>query len=582
MSDERVIETSAPTDLPTFTILVDGEELSREYHIFAIVVTQMVNKIAYARIVLLDGDPSQEDFPASNSEVFVPGKGIEIKGGYHSEETSLFKGVITKHGIKTRPAKPSLLIVECRHVAYKFALHRKSAYFYDIKDSDVFEQIIDAYAIESEIETTSVQHKELVQYACSDWDFMVSRAEVNSMLVLTNMDKIQVKKPDFSVDPVLSLLYGATILELEAQIDARDQIAGVSGQSWDIANQEWITAEADDPAIAEQGNLEATTLAEISDQEASALKHTGLIPEEELKAWADAQLLKSRMAKIQGRLKCNGYGEIHAGDMIELQGMGERFNGRAFVTGVRHEFGSGTWTTDLEFGRQPDWFVERNRVDLLPASGLIPAVSGLQIGVVTRLEADPDGEDRIQVRMPLIGAEEEGIWARMACLDAGDNRGVFFRPEIGDEVVLGFLNDDPRDPVVLGMLNSSAKPAAITASDDNHEKGFITRSEMKVVFNDDDVILTIETPNGNTVTLSDKDGAILLQDENSNVIQMNSNGITIESAADINIKATGDLNIEGTNTNAKASAQFKAEGAAGVEMSSSATAVLRGSMVQIN
>ena len=37
--------------------------------------------------------------------------------------------------------------------------------------------------------------------------------------------------------------------------------------------------------------------------------------------------------------------------------------------------------------------------------------------------------------------------------DAGENRGSFWRPEIGDEVVLGFLNSDPRDAIILGMLN---------------------------------------------------------------------------------------------------------------------------------
>lgn len=56
----------------------------------------------------------------------------------------------------------------------------------------------------------------------------------------------------------------------------------------------------------------------------------------------------------------------------------------------------------------------------------------------------------------------------------------------------------------------------------------------------------------------------------------------MESAGDISIKASGDVKIEGTNVDIKASANFKAEGSAGVEMSSSATAILKGSIVQIN
>ena len=87
---------------------------------------------------------------------------------------------------------------------------------------------------------------------------------------------------------------------------------------------------------------------------------------------------------------------------------------------------------------------------------MLPAANGLQIGVVTALEDDPQGDDRIKCRLPMVGAGEEGLWARLATLDAGDGRGTYFRPEIGDEVVVGFLDDDPRNPVILGMCHSSA------------------------------------------------------------------------------------------------------------------------------
>jgi len=63
---------------------------------------------------------------------------------------------------------------------------------------------------------------------------------------------------------------------------------------------------------------------------------------------------------------------------------------------------------------------------------------------------------------------------------------------------------------------------------------------------------------------------------------MDSSGICIESAGDIALKASGDVNIEGTNVAITANAEFKAEGSAGAEVSTSAIAVLKGSLVQIN
>jgi hypothetical protein len=63
---------------------------------------------------------------------------------------------------------------------------------------------------------------------------------------------------------------------------------------------------------------------------------------------------------------------------------------------------------------------------------------------------------------------------------------------------------------------------------------------------------------------------------------MNSDGIKIESNGKIEIKAAQDLTIEGMNVSIKANAQLKGEGSAGAEISSSAVAVLKGSLVQIN
>ncbi|WP_291287891.1 phage baseplate assembly protein V, partial [Flavobacterium sp.] len=255
---------------------------------------------------------------------------------------------------------------------------------------------------------------------------------------------------------------------------------------------------------------------------------------------------------------------------------------KAYITGVFHELSEGNWTIDAQFGLNPEWFSETYDIHTPTGSGIIPAIKGLHVGITTQLEGDPNGEDRILVKIPIINNEEQGIWCRVACPDAGENRGVFFRPEIEDEVIIGFVNEDPNNAIVLGMLHSSGKPAPIKASDDNHQKGIVTRSEMKVLFDDDKKSIGIETPAGKKITLDEDKGVIVIEDENSNVITIDSKGIKMESAGNIEIKASGDVTIEGTNVSLKAKAQFKAEGSAGAELSSAAVAIVKGSIVQIN
>lgn len=582
MPEERVIHTSKSADLVTFKILIEGEELSAAYQVLTVTVEKEINRIPTAKIILFDGDPALQDFDLSNQDLLVPGKNIEIKAGYHSDEETIFKGIVISHNLRIR-SNQSFLIIECKDKAVKLTAGRKSHYFYDSKDSKILEDIIDTYGLKKEVEATSVQHKELVQYNVSDWDFCVVRAQANGKVCVVDDGKIIIKKPGYDQDEIETVSFGATMLDFDAEMDARNQMSKVTSYGWNQANQELLKIEASKLRIKLNGNISAGDLASVIDLKNLELKSGGVMPDAELQEWADAKALFHQLARIRGRVKFQGIPVVKPDTVIKLEGVGDRFNGKVYVSGVRHQLSEGNWTVDAQFGIDPKWFSETVEINDAPAAGLVSAVHGLQIGIVIHLEGDPDGEDRIKVRLPIVDNESEGTWARISTLDAGENRGFVFRPEIGDEVIVGFINGNPKDAIVLGMMHSSAKPAPIPASDDNHEKGLVTRSEMKVTFNDDEVSITLETPNGNKIVVSDADGGIKFEDENGNFIQMNADGITIESTSAINYKASTEMKIEsGTSLGIKAGTQLKAEGAAGAEVSTGAIAVLKGSMVQIN
>jgi Rhs element Vgr protein len=581
MNNSGVIQTSKSADLVTHKILIEGKELSKTYQVKSIVVQNEVNRIPMAQIVLIDGEASKRDFKLSNEDLLIPGKKIKITAGYHNDEETIYKGIIIKHSIKIKSGT-SLLIIECKDETVKLTIGRKSRYFYDVKDSEAFEEIIDSYGLDKDVEATNFSHKELVQYNTSDWDFIVSRAQANGKLCFIENGKIIISKPDVTAAAVETVTFGASLLDFDAEMDARNQFAKVSSYSWDYANQELVEIEANDPGVNLNGNLSASDLAETIKLENLELRHGGTIPEVELQDWADAKLLFQQLSKIRGRVKFQGIPAVKPNTIIMLEGVGDRFNGNAYITGVCHEISEGNWTIDAQFGLNPEWFSETYDIHTPTGSGIIPAIKGLHTGIVTQLESDPNGEDRILVKIPIINNEEQGIWCRVASPDAGENRGFFFRPEIEDEVIIGFVNEDPNNAIVLGMLHSSGKPAPITASDDNHQKGIVTRSEMKVLFDDEKKSIGIETPAGKKITLDEDQGVIKIEDENSNIITIDSKGLKMESGGNIEIKATGDVKIEGTNVSISATAQLKAAGNAGAELSSGAAAILKGSIVQIN
>ena len=575
------IANTINTGIVSFKLMINGTDKSSSLSVKSMVINHEVNRIPYASIVLVDGDVSRGSFDLSSSEDFVPGSEIELLAGYANDVEPVFKGKVIRHSIKIRESV-AVLVVECKHEAVKLTLGRKSKYYYESSDSDIIEEILSNAGINASVEGSTYVHPELIQYQTSDWDFLALRAQINGQLCFLEDQSVTVKKPDISADPAITLEYGLNLYDFDGEIDARNALKTITAYSWNSNNQEVSEKEAQELSEVQQGNLSNADLAEILGLDNYKLDHGGNLTEEELQEWADAKKVLHLLSYNRGRIKMQGSAIAKPGITVELKGLGTRFNGKAYITAVSHEITEGNWFSNLQYGLNPEWFSETFEVNPPAASGIVPAVSGLQIGKVTQIQDDPNAEERIMVKIPIINNAEEGIWARIALPDAGEERGILFRPEIDDEVIVGFINDDPNDAVILGGLHSSAKPAPLAASDENYEKGIFTQSGIQLLFNDESKSVSIVTPGGRSVLINDDTEEVIIDDNGNSTITLNSDGIALSSSGDVSINAQGDLNLEGQNITIKAQQELKAEGAAGAEFSTSAVAILKGSLVQIN
>lgn len=148
---------------------------------------------------------------------------------------------------------------------------------------------------------------------------------------------------------------------------------------------------------------------------------------------------------------------------------------------------------------------------------------GVYVGIVTN-NHDPENWGRIKVILPWTDNQTESHWARLATLYAGKDRGSYFVPEVGDEVLLVFEHGDPNRPYVVGSLWNGQDPLPEPGHPDGEDNHKI-----------------IETRAGHKMTFDDTDGAefITLVDSSMN------NRVIIDVAGDsISILAlTGDIHI---------------------------------------
>ena len=582
----------------TFTVSSNGQSVDSTVRVISITVQKRINMIPVAHIVLADGDMPQQDFPLSNSDDFKPGATIKIDAGYGQEEATIFEGIVIKHGVSISGNNLSKLVVECRDKAVGMTIDRRNANYVDLKDSDIITKLIGNSGLSSDVTATTTSFGELVQYYCTDWDFMLARAEVNGMLVLVEAGKVTVEEPDTDTKPKLKVTYGEELMEFEAHVDARGQLASVKSVSWDPRTQAAIEDEATPTTLNEQGDLDSKTLAKVVGPTSYRMQTSATLAKGTLKSWAEARQVKAGLARIRGRMKFQGSAMASLGKLIELEGVGNRLSGKVFVSSVRHRIAAGDWFTEVEFGLTPEWFTERHDVAAPLASGWSAGVRGLHIGVVKKLDANPDGEPMIQVSVPVLQAETEGVWARLTKFYGSDGVGAFFVPEIGDEVILGYLNGDPSSPVILGSVYSSKRKPPYELTAENNTKAIVTKSELRVEFDDEKKVISITTPAENKIVISDDGKSILLEDQNNNKAELSASGIVLDSPKDISISAKGkitlnavgevsisskaDVKTAGLNINNTANVGFVAKGNATAELSASGQTTVKGAMVMIN
>jgi uncharacterized protein involved in type VI secretion and phage assembly len=156
---------------------------------------------------------------------------------------------------------------------------------------------------------------------------------------------------------------------------------------------------------------------------------------------------------------------------------------------------------------------------------------------------DPDGAGRIRITLPWSPDGDGGryeAWARLTTLFAGKDRGSWFMPENGDEVLVVFEGGDVRRPFVVGALWNGQDSPPTSADRRNVKKIIKSRNGVVITIEDQDgqEKLRLETPGGCSVTLQDGPGVIQVEDSNGNSVKLEAAGVTVTAAAKVSINAS--------------------------------------------
>jgi phage baseplate assembly protein V len=206
---------------------------------------------------------------------------------------------------------------------------------------------------------------------------------------------------------------------------------------------------------------------------------------------------------------------------------------------------------------------------LLASPGTDDRFFGVTIGIVTN-NKDPDGLGRVKTSLPWMADQVESDWARVVTPMAGAGRGIYFLPEVNDEVLVAFEHGNPDTPYVLGGLwNGKDKPPESNSDGKNDRRAIRSRS-------------------GNVIRLSDTDGDAKIEiidssGKNTIVISAKNNTITITAASDVTIQSNnGKLKLSGNGVEITSTSTVKVEASQSMDLKSSGQLNVKGTVVNIN
>jgi uncharacterized protein involved in type VI secretion and phage assembly len=152
---------------------------------------------------------------------------------------------------------------------------------------------------------------------------------------------------------------------------------------------------------------------------------------------------------------------------------------------------------------------------------------------------DPDGLARVLVRVSAPTDVISGdLWARVATMMAGRNRGTWFIPDVGDEVLVAFERGEVKEAYVIGALwNAKSRPPAESPAD---VKLIRSRNGITLRIRDDrnNNALVLETPSGQRITLQDNPGSVRVEDVNGNSVMLSASGMTVNASAAVTVNAS--------------------------------------------
>lgn len=439
----------------------------------------------------------------------------------------------------------------------------------------------------------------MVQYRETAWQFLTRLAATYGEWLFYDGQKLVLGSPQGSKS---ELVFGNNLHEFSMALQVRP--AQFSMMSYDYMNHQVYTGSPRDipskAGLNEFGKLAYSKSEKFYGTAPKQWHNQFLTNKKQLDDYVNTQaaMQSSNMVRFKGH---SGHPGLQVGGIANIKGrnvykQSDEAIGDYFLISVNHQCdGLGNYS---------------NQFVAVPSTIKMPPVSvagephcETQSAVVTD-NHDPKGLGRIRVKFHWMGGTEKSPWLRITGGHGGGGKGMFFIPELNEEVIVGFEGNSPTKPYVIGSVYNSNHKTEFS-NKDNDVKAIQTRSGNKIVMNDKEGSVFVEDKGSNSIKIDGKGNINVLSAE-SIVLTCGESKIEMKKDGTINItgkkvtvnaqeKATvvskqasftadgngGEAKVDGVNTKVNGSASAKVSGAK-TDISASGNVAVKGALITLN
>lgn len=329
---------------PRPRILVEGgEEAALAQQLQGLFVEETTAGLSRCELTFVNWGPKDGGvgFLHFGRDLLDFGVALKVEMGAGTAAAAVFEGRISALEGRYAGTRPPELLVMAEDRLQDLRMTRRTRTFEDVSDADVIRRVAQAHGLGAEVDVAGPTHRVVAQVNQSDLALARDRARAAGAELWIDGSTLKAKARTERDAGALTLTYGEGLHEFAVSADLAHQTTGFTVAGWDVASKQAVLPEATASVVASEldgGEGGADVLRSAFGDRAQQVVHDLPASEAEARALAEAHFARAARRFVSGTGIAEGDPRLRVGAELEVKQVGPLFEGRYWVTRVRHTF----------------------------------------------------------------------------------------------------------------------------------------------------------------------------------------------------------------------------------------------------